>query len=46
MSTLEGRMLNRRGFGRLMGAALAVRVIGPDWLRGQVSRASVTSCDR
>ena len=40
MSTLEGRMLNRRGFGRLMSAALAVRVIGPDWLRGQVSRAA------
>lgn len=33
-------MLSRRGFGRLMGAALASRVIGPSGLIGQTSRVA------
>jgi hydroxypyruvate isomerase len=32
-----GRMLNRRSFGRLMGAALAARAIVPGKLTGQIS---------
>jgi hydroxypyruvate isomerase len=32
-----GRMLNRRSFGRLMGAALAARAIVPGELTGQIS---------
>ncbi len=36
----EGRMLSRRGFGRVMGAALASRVIGPSGLIGQTSRVA------